>query len=412
MRVGMVTQWYPPEKIWVPQAVANAISAVSQDILVVTGTPHYPSGVVEKGYSPFRFTSEVIDGIKVYRSPEYPYRGAAPLRRLVNYASFAVSSCYSTVRRLAKVDLLFVYSSPATAALPAMMMRVLFRKPYILQVQDIWPDSVLDSGFVTGPGWKRIVRATLDWFVNRSYRGASHIVVITESAKALLQSRGVPEDKLTVVYNWTPDPRSNVERSAISLRDKLGIGRNRAVFLYAGAIGHPQGLEDVINAFDMASVSESAVLVIVGSGVQKPEIEKIASRIDGVYVLDQVPIGQAAAWLEESDVGVVSLADTELNRATFPSKIQFLCGIGLPILIRAPGDASEFVTRNGIGVGVSAVGLESLAEGFRRLASERSRSDILTSMGRRSRELFEAEFSEEVGARRIKAVLDKTLSVT
>lgn len=408
MKVGVVTQWYPPENVWVPHAVVEALTSAGHDVRVVTGVPHYPSGKVEPGYSPTRFHSEVVDGVMVFRVPEYPYRGSSALGRLIGYVSFALSACVAAMRHLRGSDALVVYASPATAALPAMILRAIFKKPYVLQVQDVWPDSVVNSGFIRNSFFVRSVHAMLNNFVNWSYRLAAQIVVITDSAQTLLIARGVPEEKLDVIYNWTSDPREDYRSSAPgdSIRDVIGASDNQMVFIYAGTIGPAQDLQTVVTAFQAAEISHQSRLVIIGDGVEFPKLAALAERVPGVHVLRGVPIATAANWSMECDVGIVSLSDTALHRATFPSKIQFLCGLGVPLLARAPGDVSRFVTKSRAGVGVTDDAPDSLIEAFRTLAEIGRGGKSLTEMGNAARSVFDEKFHMRVGT----SLLDEALT--
>lgn len=394
MRITFITQWYPPENVWVPKAVATALQSSGHDVTVLTGIPHYPSGEVTPGYRAVWPRDELIDGIKVLRVPEYPYRGRGTLGRLVGYTSFAVTATIRALGLARRSDVIFVYASPATAALPAMALRLLARVPYILQVQDVWPDSVVDSGFVTGSKALRAISDALSGFVSLSYSLASRILVISPSARSLLLSRGVPDNKLEVVFNWLEDPlgrQTAATEEYPSLRNQIAAATDERLFLYAGAMGPAQDLLPLVEAFSAADVRGKARLVLVGSGVAFYELSAHADSVEGVHVLPSVPMDTARRWTQECDIGIVSLADTELHKSTFPSKIQFLTGMGLPLLVRAPGDTAALTEQARAGVGVSASDNAQLAEAIRKLAA--TSTIELAEMSRSARLWYEESFS-------------------
>lgn len=391
-----------------PKSVVNALRDGGHDVTVITGVPHYPSGKVVSGYRAWKPRDETIDGIEVLRVPEYPYRGTGVLGRLASYASFAATSIVRALRIAHKIDAVFVYASPATSALPAMALQILSRVPFILQVQDVWPDSVVDSGFVRKSKPLRAIRFLLSVFVSLSYKLASKILVISPSAKHLLGSRGVPEDKIDVLFNWIEDPlpieRPNPDE-ARTLRDRLAIPATTRVFFYAGTMGPAQDLRSVISAFSAARVGNRACLVLVGSGVAFEELRDLAIQAEGVHVLPAVPLATARRWTAESDVGIVSLADTELHRSTFPSKIQLLTGIGVPLLVRAPGDASALAEQTGSGVGVSSFDLASLASAFERMSD--MPKEELDHMGRSARGWYEQSFQPATATASLNRILSQ-----
>lgn len=404
MRIGVITQWYPPENVWVPKALVDGLRAQGHEVTVVTGAPHYPTGTVAEGYRADRFRIETIDGVTVHRVPEFPYRGTGIVGRLAGYASFALAASIRAVTSLGSMDAVVVYDSPATAALPAMVLRTLRHVPFVLQVQDIWPDSVIDAGFVHGSAKLRAIRATLDAFVSASYRMSSHVTVITPSAVDLLASRGVPRDKLSLVYNWIDDPAREPEPEGITpLRVRIGAGDDDRVFLYAGAMGPPQDLGHLVDGLVAADLGSSTHLVLMGPGVEHNALAERAAGLPTVHVLDPVPISEANALLRQATAGIVSLADTPLHRATFPSKVQGMCALGVPVLAVAPGDVGRFVVEHGAGVAVSPGSIAELALAFRSLAAA-GRGEI-ERVAARSRAAYEAEFTESIGGARLSAAL-------
>ena len=179
LRVTLVTQWYPPEPAQQPEWIADALAADHCDVNVLTGVPNYPNGVVAPGYRAWQRSREVLNGRVVTRTPLYPSHDSSSLRRILNYASWALTAALWGGRAFASSEVSLVYSSPATAALPAMWQRRRRGVPYVMIVQDLWPDSIFSSGFLRRPSVRRVVEPIVNAFVNRTYRNASGVVVIS-----------------------------------------------------------------------------------------------------------------------------------------------------------------------------------------------------------------------------------------
>lgn len=403
LSVTTVTQWYPPEPAAQPQWIVQALAERGLNVRVLTGVPNYPTGTVLPGYRSWRGGNEVVEGVRVARTPLYPSHDQSALKRMANYASWAFSSALLGQRALRNAEVSLVYSSPATAALPAMVAKRRFGTPYVLLVQDVWPDSIFASGFLPGAGG-RIVERVAHWFVNRTYRGASEIAVISPGMIDLLVARGVPREKLTLVYNWVAEPPS--VPSGSTLRRRLGIRTEDFVLLYAGNHGAAQGLEPVVRAFLGEGVPANCHLVLVGDGVAKRGLQEIteAAEAPRIHFLESVPHAEVAELVAGCDAQLVSLADQPLFAVTMPSKLQAILAAGKPALVVAPGDAAAVVSSAGAGVTAVPGDVSSIAAGVRRLAE--MGPEVRQQMGESGRSLYLAEMAEQVGAKRLMRLLE------
>lgn len=202
--VRLITQWWSPEPVTVPVWMAKALSAKGWDVDVLTGVPNYPTGTVAEGYSGARFRRESSEGFEVRRAPLYPSHDASVVRRMATYLSWATTAVIPAIIA-PRVDVNLVYSSPATAAIPALAARLVRRTPYIMVIQDIWPDSVTRGGFVRASTFVRLMDLVLRQFVRLAYAGASGISVISPGAVDVLHARGVPRQKLQLIFNWVDE---------------------------------------------------------------------------------------------------------------------------------------------------------------------------------------------------------------
>ena len=150
MRIGYITQWFPPEPgTVVPESIARGLAAHGHEVDVITGFPNYPTGRIMPGYRVRPYQREQhAPGITVHRAPLFPSHSRAAVPRMANYVSFAAGAAAVSRVRVPRPDVWLVYSSPATAAIPAARLARRHQAPIFLLIQDLWPDSVNDSGFV------------------------------------------------------------------------------------------------------------------------------------------------------------------------------------------------------------------------------------------------------------------------
>lgn len=403
LRVLLITQWYPPEPVDIPESIALALVEHGLEVAVLTGVPNYPHGKVPKGYSSFRASAESIRSIRVQRTPLYPSHDSQALKRLVNYASWALSSAVFGQHCVRRSDVSLVYSSPATAALSAMVGKLLWGKPYVLLVQDVWPDSIFASGFVSGR-MAEPVRRLVAAFVQRSYSMAAHVAVISPGMADLLADRGVPPQKLSVVFNWLPDiaPDQPDRHSAPALHDALDLPPDVRVFMYAGNHGHAQALEPLVDAFAMED-SGTAHLVMLGSGVTKSTLVERAAGNPRVHFLEPVTRDAADRLMSSADATVVSLSNQPLFAVTMPSKVQSGLRAGLPMLVVARGDAADVVETAGAGVAAAPGDAGSIADAVLRLST--MSQPALSAMGHAGSMVYESMMSKSVGAPRLADIL-------
>ena len=246
-RVAYVTQWFPPEQVQVPTWIAQALRRQGVQVDVLTGIPNYPAGRAFDGYPAWKRSVEEIDGFRVERTPLVPSHSRSALGRLTNYGSWALSSALLGQRVLSRADVALVYSSPATAALAPLVAKGLWGTPYVTLIQDLWPDSVFATGFLNQP----LLRPAAEWALSHasleSYRQAAGIGVIAPGMKDLLVSRGLPADKIRVIYNWADESLYRPVPPDPHLRASLGI-RDAFLVLYAGTIGPAQSLETAVRS--------------------------------------------------------------------------------------------------------------------------------------------------------------------
>lgn len=404
LRLAFITQWYPPEPVEVPESIARALHDHGLEVEVLTGIPNYPTGQVPRGYKAGRPMRQVLNGIRLRRAPLYPSHDSSAVRRMLNYASWAVSSSLFGQGVLRRADVALVYSSPATAALAAMVALRLWGTPYVLLIQDVWPDSIFASGFINRRGGGK-VRWVVDKFVRRAYAGAEHIVVISPGMVDLLAARGVPRDKLSLVYNWLPenDMGSVMQAADRTLRELAGIPDGDRIFLYAGNHGHAQALDALVNAFDLPETT-GGHLVLMGDGVQKSHLLELGDDIPRVHFLPTVSRAKAATLTRTADVHVVSLAEAPLFSVTMPSKVQSGLAAGLPMLVVASGDPARTVIEAGAGVAADPGDIDSIARAVRLLND--MPEGALTAMGQQGVRAYRRDMARDVGVPRLATIIN------
>lgn len=370
-RVGLLSQWYDPERGSAAQSgvIARSLTRRGHSVEVVTGFPNYPTGVVYDGYRLRLHQHEQLDGVEVHRTPLYPSHDANALRRSSNYVSYAFSAAAMALATLRDVDVCLVHGTPATAAFPAMVMRWLRSKPYVVHIHDLWPDTVLSSGFLTT--WQsKLVSWLLHTYCDAMYRGADAVAVTSPGMSARIQQRGVPADKIHFIPNWADEELFRPVPADPELRRSLGLTAPTTV-MYAGNLGEYQDLATVVEAAHLLRDRDDIQFVMVGEGVERPRLEALcrAHDLHNVRFLGARTFSEMPSLLALGDLQLVTLRDLPIFQTTLPSKLVAALASGRPILGGLIGDAAELLTASGAGEVVTPGAPEEFAAAVERFAA-------------------------------------------
>jgi glycosyltransferase involved in cell wall biosynthesis len=396
MRIVFVTQWFDPE----PGAIrglplARWLQERGHEVRVITGVPNYPGGKVYPGYRIRLWQWEQMSGVPVLRVPLYPNHGQSAVGRIANYTSFAISAATVGLALIGSADVAYVYHPPATVALPAVALKLLRGLPYVYHIADMWPESVVESGMLGRRG-TRIVEHALSGWCKFAYRHATTVTVLSPGFKRLLLERGVPADKIEIVYNWTeedvfrPVPRDPV------LAAKLGL-ENGFNVIYAGNFGSFQGLESVIRAAVRLKQHPEIRIVFAGTGQKENELKQLAAGCGATNVrfIPPRPFREMAAINALADVLLVHLKDLPFFASTIPSKTQVALCSARPVLMAVRGDAAEVIRNAKAGLACEPGNESAIADAilvlFRMSEAERRQ------LGEAGREFYLREMSLSVG---------------
>jgi colanic acid biosynthesis glycosyl transferase WcaI len=403
MRIGIITQWWPPEPAsYIPHDLAHGLAARGHSVKVITGFPNYPDGVIYAGYRQ-RWKEEFgEEGVTVRRVPLYASHDSSAARRAANYLSFASTSTVAAMRLFADVDVVYTYLTPATAAAAGTLLRTLRGIPSVIHVQDLWPETVTASAMMSGGRAGAIADSLLHRAMRQLYRRSTAIAVIAPTMRDLVVARGADPASTRVILNWTDEalfrsvPRTEEARVAIGARD-------RCILMYAGTMGPLQNIADSVRAAD--AVRGLADLVLIGSGIALNEARRIAAelRADNIRFLDRRPASEMAPLYAAADYQLVTLRNMPIFHGTIPSKLQAALACGSPVVTSVPGDCADFVGQHGVGFSSVPDDWQALAERFRQAASVPPGEHA--QMARRAAEAYRTHMSRTAGIDQVEDML-------
>ncbi len=283
------------------------------EVDVVAAHPHYPEPAWGVRCWPYR---ELRDGVPVTRLPLWIGR-ATVTQRMRQEATFAGALALAAPWLGRRPDVIVAVSPSFPALGPAMLNAWARRVPWVLWLQDILPDGASATGLVDAGPLLQAARR----FERAAYRAAAHVVVLSDAFRENLRDKGVPDSKITKIYNPASRPVATAPRSP-------DAGEPNAV-LTMGNIGYSQNLEAMVRAFEANEELEEAdaTMVLAGDGMAcgavRDAINTNRVRITGI-------IGDEALT-RELERAKVALVSQHYEGAEFnvPSKLMNFMGQGL-----------------------------------------------------------------------------------
>lgn len=331
-----------------------------------------------------------VEDFRVVQLGVYYSNHQSFLARIWSFLLFGLASCWETVRRPA--DMVFASSTPLTVSLPALCAKLLRRRPYVLEVRDLWPDFPIEMGIITNP----IVKKLLYFWEYVAYRFATRLVALAPGTqKAITEKARTPPQDIALIPNGSDTvhlrPQTGRPRRHIPLAD------NTLVFGYTGTHGPANGLDAVLDAaaiLQQRGVPDVA-FVLIGDGREKARLQQRATTegLSNVHFLGLFNKKNYNEVLAELDVGMQLLRNVEgFHWGSSPNKFFDYLAVGRPVLVNYPGWMAQLVTENHCGVAVPPDDAPAFADAVMRLRDNRA---DFAALGARGRALAEAQFSQQ-----------------
>jgi colanic acid biosynthesis glycosyl transferase WcaI len=373
MHILFLSHYFPPEvnapatrtyehcRRWV---------ASGHHVTVITCAPNCPTGVLFDGYRNAWRQEESIDGIRVLRVWTYLAPNKGFLKRITNYLSYLCSATLraATVR---DADVIVATSPQFFCGWAGVLSAWLLRRPFVLEVRDIWPDSIVTLGAVKSGSAQRI----LEWLERRMYAAARRIVTVGDGYRDRLLERGVPVDRIAVIPNGVDTTQFVPPPHFLSVGNRARKPQ-KFVCAYIGTVGMAHGLEVVLRAAQKLKDAGRADVVfrVVGDGAERSHLQSQAKslRLDNIEFTGLVPKSRMPAMIAEADACLVHLKKAELFETVIPSKIFEIMAMNVPIIMGVGGQAQRIVLAPGGGIAMTPEDEDSLIAGIDAINSNRS----------------------------------------
>jgi glycosyltransferase involved in cell wall biosynthesis len=362
MRLIILTQYFPPE-VGAPQnrlyEIAVRLKQKGVDVEILTAMPNYPKMEVHDGYKGKWYVKEDMDGMTIHRAWIFVSKSKGIFSRLMNYFSFVFSSMWIGCFKLNKTEYLLCESPPLFLGLSALVLKKLKRAKLIFNVSDLWPETAEKLGLIKNRFLLNSAKRLEEYLYSKS-------VLVTGQTQGIVKNikDRFPDKQVYWLPNGVDMSFYNEQNFAGGWRKKAGFSENDFLILYAGIIGHAQGLEVVLKAAEL-SKEQSIKWILLGSGPEKEKLlaMKESLQLNNVFFFEPLPKSVMPDVWKSVNVSLVPLRKIDLFKGAIPSKIFESLAMKKALLLGVEGEAKElFINEAKAGLAFGPEDAADLAE--------------------------------------------------
>ena len=324
---------------------------------VLTLAPTYPLGKIFAGYKNGFVSKAEYQGVKIIRLAAVTGYRESPIKKILKYLNFMIVGSVVAVCIGKKYDRIFGFNlGSLTDMLPAVVAGKLYKKPVMLWVQDLWPDSVYAYGFKK----TRLLSAALVYFVKFIYQNVSSLAISSKGFEGRLK----PYIKKNMQFGYAPNWADDLFHESDSI---VLCETKKTHFTFAGNVGKVQNLENIISAFCSLEQewSNKAQLNIIGDGSNLLSLKKLSNNHKNVVFYGKKPREDMGKFYNGSDFLIVSLIDKPVFSVTVPAKTQTYIAAKKPILAVINGDVADIINDNALGISVDPSNVTLISRAFK-----------------------------------------------
>lgn len=408
MKVIFPFSYYYPEQcagIFVVDDLMHRLAAEGDESVIYVPTP---TRNVREGVE-WKRKEVLCDGKMVVKRFHMYGEGKNPVLRALRYCFCELAYMHHLLWD--KYDVAFIDSTPPIQGLKLPIVRLFRKCPVVYNAQDLFPDTLSGTGLAKKGGllWK-----IGSWVARVTFNNTDKIIAISEDIKrTLVEEKGIPADKVVVVYNWVDsDAVVPIAKEENPLFEEFGLNREKFHVVYAGNLGNAQNINIVVDAAARLRDNENVEFVVFGSGGLENDIRARieAEGLKNLRLLPLQPVERVKYVYSLGDVCLVSCKEG-LGGSAMPSKTWSILSCGRPVLANFDeGELQMILTKNQLGVFTKAGDLEGFVDAISQLAAE---PEKCAEMGARGRQFILDNLTKDAGTRKyaevLRSVCKKTL---
>jgi len=343
------------------------------------------------------------DGIRILRAYTYSALHKSYLSRVISFLTFMATSVLVGIRA-GRPDVVMGTTPPIFQAVSAWLLAVLHRRPFLLEVRDLWPEFAIDIGLLKNRALIRIAR----WLEGFLYERADCLLVNSPAYRDYMIEKGITPTKIRLIPNGVDPDMFHIAACGKPIRDRYHLGE-KFVATYAGAIGMANDIDVILKAAEILIPRNDIQILIVGDGKERSRLEAEANRLGlrNVTFTGPYPKSQMADVLAASDACIAILRNIKMFTTTYPNKVFDYMAAGRPTVLAIDGVIREVIERANGGIFVRPGDPQGLADALKQLADNRRSAK---TMGQNAREYVVKHFNRAEHARHFAELIARVAS--
>jgi len=311
---------------------------------------------------------EILDGVQVLRAYTYSALHRSFIWRVISFFSFMLTSLIAAMR-VKHIDLVMGTSPPMFQAASAWFVSVVRRRPFLLEIRDLWPEFAIGMGVLRNP----ILIYLSQWLERFLYASCGHLLVNSPAYRDYLINKGLPKDKISLIPNGVDPDMFRPDGDGKLIRREWDLDR-RFLVTYSGALGLANDIPTVLRAAQRLRERSDIRFLLVGDGKERKNLEALARKKSLVNVLfiGSRPKSEMPEILAASDVCIAILQNIPMFRLTYPNKVFDYMAAARPTILAIDGVIRDIIEKAGGGIFVPPGDDEALAAAILRLYNDRS----------------------------------------
>lgn len=368
-------------------------------VTVITCVPNHPRGQAYPGYRNKLWQWDEKDGIRILRVGTYLSANEGFLRRIANYVSYMISATLFAPL-VGKADVVISTSPQFFCGLAGAFVSQLKRVPWVLEIRDLWPESIIAVGALTNRKIIGLLEGVETWM----YRNADHVISVTDAFTRHIAARGVSRDRISVIKNGADLERFIPGRKENDFRREHGL-TGKFVASYVGTHGMAHGLGTIFEAAELLKDRDDIVFLLVGDGAERDQLVRMRDEwgLSNVLMLPQQPKEMMPSILAATDASLVLLRKTDLFKTVIPSKIFEAMAMERAIVLGVEGESRQIIEEGECGICIEPENSNELADALVRL---RENPALAESLGKNGRTFVQESFNREILAMRYLKLLE------
>ena len=407
MKILLLNAYYEPEvaaSLYLCTNLYEDLATNGFDVELFAPLPtRGVSNEVRKEYKIRRYEVKCNGNLKIHRI-SIPKESKKSILRALRYIWLNIVFLYYGLRT--ETDLIFLQSTPPTQGAMGAILKKIKKVPVIYDLQDIFPDSLVNTGLTTKDSIIYKIGQKVELF---TYKHMDKLIVISEDFKRNIMAKGVREEKIEIVYNWVDENEVvPIERNNNILIEKYGLDKDKFYVTHCGNIGLTQNMDMLVVVAKELENNPDICFLVIGDGAYKHELEKQIKEkcIKNIILLPFQPYEDIAHVFSLGDVGLV-ISKLNVGQNSVPSKTWSIMSAERAVLASfdSNSELNRIIGNAECGICVEAEDKLAFKTAILKLYDNK---ELSSRMGKNGREFVLNNLTRNVGTRKIMDLIEKS----